>query len=172
MSRDPILVLTMIGAMLTPAVVGAATWGLLHNDAEIQAKQTAAIEALRRQVEQSQSAQWVDARSTAHNCYADNSNVSCTITNPGTEAITTCIVGKLKQKKASGVSLSSLVMCTGRLGPRETRNVSSPWTGGFARDICNSADRWGNEVLDWAACSFDVEGVGLPAIELMSKAGK
>jgi hypothetical protein len=173
MSRDPIQVLTMIGAMLTPIAIGVSAWLLLRSGDTAHAKQIAAIDALRHQFEQSRSSVWVDAGSTAHNCYADNASISCTVTNIREEAITTCLMGKLSQRKASGVSLSSLVMCTGQLGPRETRNVSSPWTGGFARDICNSLDHWGNSILDWQACNFNIEAVGIPALEAVApKAAK
>jgi len=165
MSRDTVQVLTMIGALLTPVAIGGAGWILLRNDAIAQAKQTAAIDGLRHELEKSRSSVWVDSSNTVHNCYADNSSITCTVTNVREDAITTCLVGKLSQKKASGVSLSSLIMCTGRVGPRETRNISSPWSGGFARDICNSADRGGISMLDWQACNFSIEAVGIPALD-------
>lgn len=126
---------------------------------------TAALDSIRKQLEKSSASTWVGANDTVNNCYADNSSVTCTVTNMRGEAITTCLRGKLAQKKATGVALSSLVICTGRLGPRETKSTAAPWVGGFARDICHSTDRWGNEVLDWEACTFTTEPVDVAAPE-------
>lgn len=168
MAKDSVVVLTMVGALLTPIVVGASVLQQYYI-AEEQVKQTAAIAELRHQIEQGQTARWVDADNIVHNCLANNSDVSCTITNQTEEAVETCVVGKLKQTEGGDSSLSSLVICTGRLAPHETKNLSSPWLHGFAKDICHSTDRFGDKVLDWSVCRFSSEGVSSSALATMPK---
>jgi hypothetical protein len=157
-----------VGSALSAILLGllsVATWKNGQASQRSLAEQASALEALRREIKSTTASTWLDAQETAHNCYADNTSVTCTVTNLRDEPITTCLAGKLAQKKAGGVTLSSLTVCTGRLGPRETRTATAPWVGGFARDICHSVDRWGNLVLDWEACRFGAEPVKLSVAE-------
>lgn len=97
----------------------------------------------------------------AHSCNASNTSVECVFTNSSMRAVSTCFVGKLGKRKGEG-TLRSLPACTGRLEPNSTKMVSSFWIGGFAKDLCSSTTRWGNDVLDWTTCAFDVESVTDP----------
>lgn len=160
------LIASAIGSSLTAAFVAAVGW--LHWQATQAAQgRHAELRGLLTEVRDLQRAAakstWVASDDLTHNCHANDSGVTCTVTNLHPEAVTTCLRGKLAQKKASGATLNSLVICTGWLGPRDTRTVSAPWVGGFAKDLCNSTDRWGNQVLDWEACNFTTEPAQAPS---------
>jgi hypothetical protein len=136
---------------------------------EMRAEQGRELGAIRDELRAEQATTWISLRTAVHVCVADNSVTTCTITNPTTTPITTCFKGTLTQKKARGVHLSSLVACTGRIGPRETRTVSTPWSGGFARDVCSSTNRFGTEMLDWEVCDFTQEPVEVDAVEKLAQ---
>lgn len=119
--------------------------------------------------DRSQATNWIDEKHTVNNCHADNEGVTCTITNVLSSPITTCLEGSIRQKKATGLALKSLLMCTGRLAPRETRTMSVPWLGGFAKDLCNKENQFG-QILDFSECTFDTAGIDLPAIEARTAA--
>ena len=172
MPKDTTQTVTAVGVVVISLAIGASTWILAREARALRAENTAAVEGVRRQLDAAKTSRWVSLEATVNNCYADNTNVVCTVTNVLNEAITTCVQGRLTQKKASGVKLLSLTICTGRLGPRETRNLTAPWLGGFARDICHSSDGSGHEYLDWQACDFMTDAVDLPALELAGKAAK
>lgn len=98
--------------------------------------------------------QWVDSGAVEHTCYANRSDVTCTFTNRGAGPITTCVQGTLAPKGAGGVTLQSLTLCSGRLGPLETKSVAAPWIGGFADDLCYETNQFGSKNLDWSKCNF------------------
>jgi len=161
-------ILAASSSTATAILVGVVVYLTWHHGREghaLQVEMAASLESVRRQVEANAASTWLDSKSVINNCYADNSNVTCTVTNVRRDPITTCLRGKLTQKKEGGVSMHSLVICTGRLEPRQTRTTAAPWMGGFARDLCYSTDRWGNDVLDWQACSFTTESVDLRTLE-------
>ena len=172
MARDTFQVVAAVGILLVPVAIGVSTWTLVRESRAGRAENLAAAEMIKKQFEFERASTWLRLEDTVSNCYADNTSVTCTVTNVRNEAITTCLEGKLTQKKASGVKLLSLVICTGRLGPRETRNASAPWLGGFAKDVCHSSDGNGHEYLDWQACDFSASAVDLPALELAAKRQK
>ena len=118
-----------------------------------------AIKAMEAAISSSSRGELVDAKELVPNCVGENFMASCTLTNLSNRPVATCIRSRLSQKRASGVELKSQVLCSGRIGPLETKTISGPWIGGAARDICNSTDRFGNEVLDWQACNFTNEAV-------------
>jgi hypothetical protein len=105
---------------------------------------------------------WEDESSVPNNCYANNSDISCTFTNNRAYPVATCVQGTLSPNDASGVRLVSLPMCTGKLMPAETRTVSAPWVGGFAKDLCYRENAYG-KTLDWAKCKFSSDAVNLSA---------
>ena len=112
---------------------------------------------------------WISSKEVANNCMTDRSTVTCTFTNLSDKPISTCVRGKLFQKAAPGVKLDSLVMCTGRLNPTESRVVTGPWIGGFADDICYKQNDYG-KLLDWSKCEFDSGPVDLPTIRKIDAA--
>lgn len=112
---------------------------------------------------------WVPSGQVANNCMSDRTTVTCTFTNLSDKPISTCVRGKLFQKAAPGVKLDSLVMCTGRLNPTESRVVTGPWLGGFADDICYKQNDFG-KLLDWSKCEFDSGPVDLPTIRKIDAA--
>jgi type II secretory pathway pseudopilin PulG len=113
---------------------------------------------LARQVEHAGSAKLVDFESTTRSCGARNEEAQCTFTNASSEAIATCWEAQLVLKTAAGVAIKSLPVCTGRLGPHETRVVHAPWLQAHADTICKSTGRLG-DVLDWSTCEFKVTTV-------------
>lgn len=94
----------------------------------------------------------------AHYCNAWMTEFKCTFTNRTDDRIATCAVGRLTRKDNPARALESAVLCSGSLGPNETRTVSAPWLAGSAEDLCFSKSSWGNVVLDWKICAFDVDG--------------
>lgn len=104
---------------------------------------------------------WVER--TGGTCYTNKTEVICTFTNLSDAPITTCARGKLVQKAPPSAKLESVVMCTGKLLPTETRTVVGPWLGGFADDICGKDTSWGRS-LDWSKCVFDTEPVDVPRL--------
>ncbi len=146
---------TMAGFFVWAAVVR-------HTDVERIDRRLGQVETnvgkVEAQLVKQQTSTWTPAKDILHNCLASNDQATCTVTNMRDEAITTCVRGVLTKRDAAGASLSSLPMCTGRLAPRETRTVSVPWSGGFARDLCSKKTYYG-ETLDWEQCRFSTEPV-------------
>jgi hypothetical protein len=112
-----------------------------------------AIADVGARVDAASAAELVDLKKTRFNCYADNTEMTCTITNMTDKPLTTCLRGKLAQKDAAGVTMASIPVCTGRIPPLTTRTLTSPWSGGFAKDMCHNAIGY----LDWGACTFTSE---------------
>ena len=106
------------------------------------------------------SAVFVTPDKTEINCQATNSEINCSTTNRGVEPVQTCVRGKLSKKQANAIAVYSLPLCTGRLGQFETRTLSAPWKGAFAKDLSSSKTAYGNEILDWDECDFTTEPVG------------
>jgi len=154
---------TGIIAAVAPILIGVFGY-LLHSQAQQHGATIAAMSAqlseLNTMVTFGETSAWVDLKNVEHNCVASNNEASCTFTNGKAIPVTTCARARLTKKEATGIKLESLPMCTGRLGPRETKTVSAPWVGGFAKDACSSSGRFG-EVLDWSACNFTTDGVDL-----------
>ncbi|HTA88566.1 MAG TPA: DUF4339 domain-containing protein [Polyangiaceae bacterium] len=112
---------------------------------------------------------WVPAAQVSSNCITDRTTVTCTFTNLSETAVSTCLRGRLVQKGAPGVKLESLIMCTGKLHPAESRVVTGSWLGGFADDICFKQNDFG-KILDWSKCEFDYEPVDLPTLRKVDAA--
>jgi hypothetical protein len=106
---------------------------------------------------------WVPTAQVSNNCITDRTTVTCTFTNLSETAVSTCTRGRLVQKGAPGVKLESLIMCTGKLHPAESRVVTGSWLGGFADDICFKQNEFGKS-LDWSKCEFDSAPVDLPTL--------
>lgn len=97
---------------------------------------------------------YLESRLTKFNCSANNTGIDCAFTNISARPIVTCLIGTIRKTGASGVGLSSMPLCSGPIAPFETRNVSAHWTGGFAKDLCNT--KLGDtEILDWTKCDFN-----------------
>jgi hypothetical protein len=109
---------------------------------------------------------WMPQNEVHNDCYTDRTNVSCTFTNLGETPVTTCTRGKLSQKAAPGIKLETVIMCTGKLYPAETRVVVGPWVGGFADDVCYKQNDFGKS-LDFSKCVFDNETIDLPTLRKM-----
>jgi hypothetical protein len=157
--------MTAIGSVLSPIVLivcAALAWrvheaDLLRSQSDASALQNA-VAGVASAVQATTAVKWVRSRDTANNCYATNQRFECTVTNAREEAIEACFVGILSQKKGGG-SMRSFPLCTGRIAPRETREVSVPWERGSASDICNKLTYGDTRVLDWDSCDFTSEGV-------------
>jgi hypothetical protein len=163
-----------VASLLTVAALGCAlflanrTAREMREGREQEAKDLVAI---RDELRAAQTTPVVDLRATPHTCLANNSETTCTVTNPTDAAFATCFRGTITQKKARGVHLSSLVGCTGRIAPHESRTVSVPWSGGFAKDVCSSSNRFGTEMLDWEVCDFMQEPVDDDALAKLAQNG-
>jgi GYF domain 2 len=112
---------------------------------------------------------WTPEAQVQNNCYTDRMNVTCTFTNLSEIAVTTCNRGVLARKLAPGVKLESVIMCTGKLSPAETKTIVGPWIGGFADDICFKQNDFG-KTMDWSKCNFTTEPVDLPTMRKMEAA--
>lgn len=104
--------------------------------------------------------EFVTSDKTEINCIATNTDITCSATNRTAGAVQTCVRGKLAKKQANAITVYSLPLCTGRLDQFQTRSVSAPWKGAFAKDLCSSKTAYGNEILDWNECDFSTEPVG------------
>jgi hypothetical protein len=156
---------TTIGSLLT--VVAVATVGLLgwklHEADEATTKADLAslradLAAIKDAVDKGAAGTWVRGKETVQDCVATNQLFQCTVTNITDQPLSACWIGVLGQKKGGG-SMRSFPLCTGRVGARETRVVSTPWERGAASDICNKVSAFGNSVLDWDACDFTYESI-------------
>lgn len=157
-----------VGALVTPAVLTTAMivdWRR-HVDAQLKAASDFAtlerdIQAVRDEVRVGNAVSWVATRDVISNCHAFNDRFECSVTNVKDQPVAACWVGKLAQKEGGG-SMSSTPLCTGRVGPRETLQVSVPWSRGHAKDICSSSGRFGPE-LDFSVCEFSAQSFDPPA---------
>lgn len=120
---------------------------------EDRARQEQALAAIKDEVHASGAMAVVNAKDTIFNCLASNTEITCTITNLSAEPMATCVQGSLTQKRASGIKLTSLPVCTGRMGKLETKTLQAHWKGGFAKDIC-TREGGGILALDWDQCEF------------------
>lgn len=94
-------------------------------------------------------------------CVADNSGVDCTFTNVGNfTAAPICMTGLLVRKDNSEKSIKSSPLCSGALGPKESRTVKNYWDGGMANDLCSTEEQSFGKTythLDWSKCSFTTD---------------
>lgn len=156
---------TAIGAVLSPVTIIACAvfaWKV-HDADETRAKSEAAtlqaaVADVAASVRSTTAVTWVRANDTANSCHARNQTFECVVTNASDRAIEACFVGVLSQKKGGG-TMRSFPACTGRIAPRESREVSVPWERGSASDICNKLVYGDNRVLDFDACDFTIDGV-------------
>jgi hypothetical protein len=164
-SAGPWRIATAIGAVLTPlAIVACAVcaWkaheaDVLQSKADMVALQTALAD-VSAAVRSTTAVTWVHARDTANNCRATNQRFECTVTNATDQPVEACLAGTLAQKKGGG-TMRSFPLCTGRIAPRETREISVPWERGSAADICNKLTYGDTRVLDFDACDFDMQPI-------------
>ncbi len=156
---------TAIGAAvsaLTLVACAALTWRVHEADALRAKTDAAALQAAVRDISAAVRAAtavtWVRARDTANDCWATNDRFHCVVTNATDQPIEACFLGTLAQKKGGG-TMRSFPLCTGRVGLRETREVSVPWERGDAEDICNKFVFGSTKVLDFDACDFGSEPI-------------
>jgi hypothetical protein len=148
---------------LTVATAGLLTFGAFAYFAnEAHKTHLAQLGALTQEVQRAHApGRFLSLDEVANNCVSDKDSTSCTFTNLGSEPIFTCGQGVLQNKEVPALHLKSLVLCSGRLDPGETRTVDAPWVGGFADDICNKENSFG-KILDFSKCTFQVEAAPLP----------
>jgi len=118
------------------------------------------LQAIESMARESSAAEFVTPDKTELTCIATNSEVTCSATNRAAVPIHTCVRGKLSKKQANALAVYSLPMCTGRLGQFESKTLSAPWKGAFAKDLCSTKTAYGTEVLDWNECDFNTEAIG------------
>ena len=127
-------------AVVAVASVGVLEWKLHEADAATTRADLASLRAdlaaIREAVDRGAGGTWVHGKETVQDCVATNQLFQCTVTNITDQPLSACWIGVLGQKKGGG-SMRSFPLCTGRVGPRKTRFVSSPWERGVASDICN-----------------------------------
>jgi hypothetical protein len=172
-SARPWAAISAIASTLSTAVlVGGLVTGVIlwrnHEREERQAreeaasKQALALASIRDEVHATSVLSVVNAKDTIFSCLASNSEITCTVTNLSADPIATCLQGSLTQKRASGIKLMSLPVCTGRIGTLETKTLQAQWKGGFAKDIC-TREGGGILSLDWGECDFRSEPMDLAA---------
>jgi hypothetical protein len=151
-------------AGLVTATFGVLSFVRVQALANVAAERLPAIDERLRSIDDAERARsaatFVTPDKTEINCIATNNEVTCSATNRAAAAVQTCVRGKLAKKQANALAVYSLPLCTGRLGQFETRTISAPWKGAFAKDLCNSKTAYGNELLDWNECDFTTEPVG------------
>lgn len=153
---SPWIIVSAITGVLLVGGLGGAIWRLELARAELRMKLFEVIAELKVANAQPQ---FVPAEQVQHSCSADRHGVNCTFTNTSrVGSVVTCAKGTLKSKAGSG-KLESVMLCTGKLDPMQTRAVQAPWGGGFADDLCYSENRWGHVNLDWTKCLFETHGV-------------
>jgi hypothetical protein len=170
-------ILAACGATLAALAVGALIWRVVILEA-IQRDQLARLSVLesRGQAVISElskinaAGEWRSSDLVHNSCYTDRTNVTCTFTNLDDFPVNTCTRGKLVQKEAPGVNLQSVIMCTGRLNPSETKVLNAPWVGGFADAICYKENAYTGRLLDWSKCEFATEPVDIQAVRRMRAA--
>ncbi len=162
-----VVALTVVAGVGAAVVAGHFVWTIVTRDHDILAAgaRTAEVQSgisrIEQQLATQQATTWRSANDVLHNCMASNDSATCTVTDILEAPVTTCVRAILSKKDGSGKPLYSLPMCTGRLGGRETRTVSVPWSGGFARDLCSKRSYYG-ETLDWDQCHFNTEAFEPP----------
>jgi hypothetical protein len=145
-----------LGAVSTATLAGVG----LARFASFQRLVGERLEAIEAGARARSAADYVTPDKVELNCFASNSEVTCTATNRGSTPIATCVRGKLAKKQAAAVAIHSVPFCTGRLGQYETKTLSAQWKGAFARDICSSKTSLGSEILDFGECDFTTEALG------------
>lgn len=87
-----------------------------------------------------------------HDCRATANTFLCSFTNlSDTPARGMCVKGKL-QPKSGGPSDVGATLCSGVIGPRESKSVDMPLEG-KAAETCHDA----NGLLDFGSCTLDVD---------------
>lgn len=162
----PWMIATTVAAALAVGLSGVLVWRVLvlEGSQRLRAvEQDEKLSLIQEQLEQANGVgTWVAVQDVHHNCYTDRTNVTCTFTNLREQPVQTCTRGMLRQKEAAGIKLESVVICSGRLQPGETRTVFGPWVGGFADDVCYSEKPYVGKSLDWSQCAFTSEPFDLP----------
>ncbi|HEY3237039.1 MAG TPA: hypothetical protein VGJ84_20135 [Polyangiaceae bacterium] len=87
-------------------------------------------------------------------CRGSNDLLTCSFTNTGERVDgRICVTGKLVPQKGEK-NLESAPICTGRIGPKETRTISAPWARGSAADVCFKLDEHAGKQLDMDSCTL------------------
>ncbi len=152
---------TLGACALVPIVLGVL--GYVQHGEMVLARQEAARahEELRadmdRHAKLATAFRRVSGAEISTSCSGLNGEMECTFTNTSTDFVTVCVTGKVNNKQSPGVSLSSMVLCSGRLEPLATRRLSVPWQRGRAVDLCNSPGYGGTKQLDWDQCEFNYD---------------
>jgi hypothetical protein len=142
------------GALLTPLTIGGTIFAVVQLGDRSRLQQEIKFDQVVRELHDARAATWIDATSVHHNCLATNAEITCTFTNGPQTPISTCVRGSLTNKKNKELAVTSMIICSGRLAPLETKTVSAPWAGGFARDVCSTVRAYIGETLDWSKCDF------------------
>jgi len=104
---------------------------------------------------------WREPKAVHHSCDKNNTTVTCTFTNLAKVPVHTCMRGGLVRKGEQAKKLESVVLCSGRLDPAETRVITVPWVGGVADSICSRETAYQVKKLDWETCRFTMDPVNL-----------
>ncbi len=112
---------------LHQVVVGRADAGLRHGDAAlIELRKLTAPPRL------------LELSDIPHECSGLRDELRCTFTNPTDDSVATCAAGLLARNDNPRIKLTSGLLCTGRLGPFESKTLSIPWEGSNADELCFS----------------------------------
>ncbi len=88
------------------------------------------------------------------NCRATATTFSCSFTNTADTAATgVCVKGKLEPKSGESSDIGA-TLCSGVIGPRETKSLEVPLEG-KAAGVCHDA----NGLLDFGACTLAVDPI-------------
>ncbi len=94
-----------------------------------------------------------------NHCSGWENTFQCTFTNPTPTAVATCAGAQLSRRDDPQAKVQSATLCSGRIGPFESKTVSAPWLGKNASDVCFTKSPWGGTRLDWRVCDFQVIGL-------------
>lgn len=140
------------------AGVAVAMW-LARREAELErATLISEMLSLREEIRSTQAATVAGKDDVAQSCRTSGIEFMCTWTNRVDRPVSVCARGRLSRPDIENAKSRSMVACSGRLGPRETKSVSVPWAGFDPKTICFTTGRFGKE-LDFSVCDFKVETI-------------
>lgn len=91
-------------------------------------------------------------------CFANEAGVTCTFVNLDSKPHSDCLRGVVSQK-SGGDRVEAVPLCSGVVGPRETKTITVPWnTMTKPSDICFTETEFGSR-LDWDKCTFDARAL-------------
>jgi hypothetical protein len=94
-----------------------------------------------------------------YRCSASIDAFICSFTNTTqSDSLPLCVRGQLV-RAADATRLDSMPACSGTVARGSTVEVRVHWVGGSPGELCNRTS-YGNEVLDWSKCDFNVSRIG------------